>query len=142
MNEKDCFYCTQDDRLKNLMIKICDMPCATLFLFRDQRYTGRGVLAFSAHKEELFELTQEEQNAFTHSLAKCACVLKNLFHADKINYAVYGDLVPHFHVHLVPKYKNGPEWGGPFTDTNTKILLKDNEYQDRINLIKDALEKY
>ena len=142
MNKSDCFYCTKDHRLQNLMIKICDMPCATLYLFKDQRYAGRCVLAFSEHKEELFQLTQDEQTAFTRSLAKCAHVLKELFHADKINYAVYGDLVSHFHVHLVPKHENGPEWGRPFTDTHPKTLLSDREYQIRIKLIQDALEKY
>jgi diadenosine tetraphosphate (Ap4A) HIT family hydrolase len=36
------------------------------------------------------------------------------FSPDKINYAIFGDLYPHLHMHLVPKYKGGPEWGGPF----------------------------
>ena len=126
MNTNDCFYCTKDERLQGLMIKICDMPCATFYLFKD-------------HKEEFFELTQEERSIFSESMATCARVLKDLFHADKINYAVYGDLVSHFHVHLVPKFKDGPEWGGPFTDTNPKTLLTDEAYDARIQLIKDAL---
>ena len=139
MNTNDCFYCTKDERLQGLMIKICDMPCATFYLFKDQRYTGRCVLAFNDHKEEFFELTQEERSIFSESMATCARVLKDLFHADKIYYAVYGDLVSHFHVHLVPKFKDGPEWGGPFTDTNPKTLLTDEAYDARIQLIKDAL---
>jgi diadenosine tetraphosphate (Ap4A) HIT family hydrolase len=27
---------------------------------------------------------------------------------------VCDDLYPHFHMHLVPKYKGGKTWGGPF----------------------------
>lgn len=139
MKEKNCFYCTKDQNLTSLMIKICDFEYATLYLFKDQRYAGRCVLAFSNHKEELFELSSEEQIAFTNSLSKVAKSLKELFHADKINYAIYGDLVSHFHVHIVPKTKNGPEWGIPFTDTKEKIYLSEAEYANRINDIKNAL---
>lgn len=50
--------------------------------------------------------------------------------ADKINYAIYGDLVSHFHVHLVPKHRDGLQWGGPFTDDLPKVLLADQEYEE------------
>ena len=139
MKKNDCFYCTQNEALTNLMIKICNLDHSTLYLFKDQRYAGRCVLDFSNHKEELFELTEEEQISFTRALSKTAKTLKELFHADKINYAVYGDLVSHFHVHIVPKTKNGPEWGIPFTDTKDNVLLTDSEYKERIEKIRQAL---
>lgn len=139
MKKNDCFYCTQNKELTDLMIKICDFDCAVLYLFKDQRYPGRCVLAFSDHREELFELSPEEQDAFTKKLSHVAKTLKELFHADKINYAVYGDLVSHFHVHIVPKKKGESEWGAPFTDVKEKILLTQEEYKKRIELIRTAL---
>ena len=39
----------------------------------------------------------------------------------------------------VPKKKDGPEWGIPFTDMKEKIYLTDEEYQSRIKLIKSSL---
>ena len=139
MKKENCFYCTKNHELSDLMIKICDFENSTLYLFKDQRYPGRCVLAFYEHCEELFELTEEEQKIFFKSLSKTASILKEIFHADKINYAIYGDLVSHFHVHIVPKKKNGPEWGIPFTDTKEKFYLSDKEYQSRIKLIKSSL---
>lgn len=73
-------------------------------------------------------------------LSKVSKALKLLFHADKINLAVYGDLVSHFHVHIVPKTRDGFEWGKPFSDEKEKHFLEDAEYQDRINKIKMALQ--
>lgn len=139
MKKDECFYCTKDQKLFDLMIKICNFDNAVLYLFKDQRYPGRCVLAFSDHKEELFELTPKEQHSFMNSLSKTAKILKELFHADKINYAIYGDLVPHFHVHIVPKSQQDPEWRIPFTDTKEKIYLSEEEYLDRIQKIKKAL---
>lgn len=139
MKKENCFYCTKNHELSDLMIKICDFENSTLYLFKDQRYPGRCVLAFHDHREELFELSEEEQKVFFKSLSEVASVLKKIFHADKINYAIYGDLVSHFHVHMVPKKKDGPEWGIPFTDMKEKIYLTDEEYQSRIKLIKSSL---
>ena len=139
MKKETCFYCTKDERLDKLMIKICDFENSTLYLFKDQRYPGRCVLAFSEHKEELFELSEADQICFTRTLSHVAKTLKTLFSANKINYAVYGDLVSHFHVHIVPKHTDGSDWGVPFTDTKEKICLSEEEYAKRIESILSAL---
>ena len=41
-------------------------------------------------------------------------VLQVIFCPDKINYAIYGDIVNHFHMHIVPKYKDKKNWGSPY----------------------------
>ena len=64
MKKENCFYCTKNHELSDLMIKICDFENSTLYLFKDQRYPGRCVLAFHDHREELFELSEEEQKVF------------------------------------------------------------------------------
>ena len=62
-----------------------------------------------------------------------------MFHPDKINYATFGDLVPHVHVHMVPKYKDGLQWGAPFDDSVPKKLLTEEEYNEMIEKIRSAL---
>lgn len=39
---------------------------------------------------------------------KVACAMHEIFNPDKVN---YGDTGHHLHFHLVPKYKDGYEWG-------------------------------
>ena len=101
-------------------------------------YSGKEIGEVSLDKF-VFGLSEEEQKVFFKSLSEVASVLKKIFHADKINYAIYGDLVSHFHVHIVPKKKDGPEWGIPFTDMKEKIYLTNEEYLSRIKLIKSSL---
>ena len=74
-------------------------------------------------------------------VSKVSLVLSKLFKSDKINYAIYGDLVPHFHIHLVPKKKNELQWGKPFTDDIEKHFLTENEYKNFVNLIYNELQK-
>ena len=59
----------------------------------------------------------------------------------KINYAIYGDIVSHFHVHLVPKHRDGLQWGGPFTDTLPKVTLSAEEFKAVGDGLLSELEK-
>lgn len=61
---KDCFYCVKDERLTDLMIKICELETSTLYLFKEQTYRGRCVVAYNEHKSEIFHLSDEERSLF------------------------------------------------------------------------------
>lgn len=140
MNRHDCFYCSKDERLQNLMTKICTIDCADIYLFKDQKYAGRCVVALDEHYEEMFQIPQEKLSNYMKVVSKVAEVIYKLFEADKINYAIYGDLVSHFHVHVVPKKKDNLEWGTHFTDNSEKIYLTLEDFNKRIELIRNALQ--
>jgi diadenosine tetraphosphate (Ap4A) HIT family hydrolase len=111
---KDCFYCARDERLTRILIEICRLEASTLYLFREQTYRGRCVVALDAHATELFQLDRDTLQRFTRDVARAAAALQRAFGPDKINYAIYGDLAPHLHYHVVPKYRGGAGWGEPF----------------------------
>ncbi|MCI3920739.1 HIT family protein [Paenibacillus sp. TRM 82003] len=126
----DCFYCRKDERLLNLMVPICELRSSDIYLFRDQRYRGRCVVALQEHKREWFELREDLMLVYTRELAATAQALQRVFRPDKLNYAVYGDIVDHFHYHLVPKYRDGFGWGQPFrTEAALAVPLEEEEYQ-------------
>lgn len=124
----DCFYCTKDQRLLDLMIPLAEMTWSTVYLFRDQKHRGRCVVALKEHKDEIFQLSDEQRNGFFAEVSVMAEAIAACTGAAKINYAIYGDIVSHFHVHLVPKQRDGLQWGGPFTDTLPKEPLSGEEY--------------
>ena len=45
----------------------------------------------------------------------------------------------HLHVHLVPKYRDGYEWGGVFAMNPGQVKLSDSEYAAMIEKIKANL---
>ena len=143
MEHKDpsCFSCQDDDRRKALMIEIMKLKSSTLYLFRDQKNRGRCVLKFNDHKTDLSQLTDEEYALFSKELRAVSKALMALFKPDKINYAIYGDLVPHLHVHIVPKRKDGPQWGSPFSYSVPKKILSEEEYRGLISSIKEEVTR-
>ena len=116
----ECFYCEDGEKRKSLMIEICKLNYSTIYLNRNQKYPGRCVVKLNEHKTEYFQMTKEQRDGYFEELAATAKAIFELYHPDKINYATFGDLVPHVHVHVVPKYKDGPDWGNPFDDTQGK----------------------
>lgn len=141
MSEKvcQCFYCEDGEIRRSLMLGICKLSVSTLYLNRDQKHLGRCVLKFKDHKTDLSALSADENTAFFNDLRRVSIALNKLYSPDKINYAIYGDLVPHLHVHIVPKYAGGLQWGGPFTDDIPKKLLSEAEYQKIIDALKKEL---
>jgi Diadenosine tetraphosphate (Ap4A) hydrolase and other HIT family hydrolases len=135
----DCLYCTRNQLQHDLMIEICDLNVSTLFLFKEQTYRGRCVVAYKDHVNELFELSEEDRNAFMKDVCRVAKTMSELFKAKKINYGAYSDKLGHLHFHLAPKYVDGPDFGGTFTMNPGKIYLSDAEYAEMITQIKAAL---
>jgi diadenosine tetraphosphate (Ap4A) HIT family hydrolase len=137
--DSTCFYCAKDQRLADLMIEIAPLEVSTLFLFREQTYRGRCLVAHKAHTKEIFDLGAELP-AFMRDLARAAQALDRAIKPDKINYGAFADKQCHLHFHLVPKVKDGPSWGGMFEMMPAnKILLTDAEYADLVARIKAGL---
>ena len=137
----NCFYCENGEKLRSLMIEICELPYSKVYLNRDQKHKGRCIVMLKGHKTEYFQMTPEENAGYFAELAKVAKAIYDLYHPDKLNYATYGDGVPHVHVHVVPKYKDGLNWGSPFDDTLPKVLLSDEEYTELVNALRTEILK-
>ena len=133
---ENCLYCQRNQLQKDLMIEICDLSVSTVFLFKEQTYRGRCVVAYKDHNVELFELNDADLLAFMNDVNKVAKAMKVAFDPEKINYGAYSDKLKHLHIHLVPKYVDGPDFGGTFTMNPQKVYLSDSEYAEMIEKLK------
>jgi len=136
-----CIYCAKDKRLTDLMIEICELDSSIVYLFKEQTYKGRSVVAYKKeHKDEIFELSEDEMISFTKDVARVAKAIKTAFNPGKINYGAYGDKMPHIHFHIVPKYEDAPKWGSTFDmQPDEKVYLSNEGYAEVIEVIKKSL---
>lgn len=141
MIKNDCFYCNKDQTLQKLMIEITKLNVSTLYLNKDQTHKGRCIIAFYQHVTELYQLDKHDLHLFMDDIAHVAKILDHIFHPDKINYAIYGDLVSHLHVHIIPKSKQSSEWGKAFVNSpDSKQYLNKDGYDEIIAIIKKNLK--
>ena len=136
-----CVYCDKGDALSGVY-KVCDLKASTVYIFREQTHRGRCVVAELDHHRELFELSDEERNAYMSDVAAVAKAINDVYSPDKINYGAFSDTMGHIHFHLVPKYKDEDEWGGTFVINLNKKFLTDEEYAEMAQKLNDALKDY
>jgi len=136
----DCLYCQRNDLQKELMIHFYDLSVSSVFLFKEQSHPGRCVVAYKDHVNELFELSDEQRNAFMADVCKVAKAISDTFSPAKINYGAYSDKLAHLHFHLVPKYVDGVGYGGVFEMNPKAVYLSDEEYDEITTGIINALK--
>ena len=136
---KECLYCTNNENLHNLMIEFATLRVSRAFLFKEQTYRGRCLVAYNGHVNDLNELSDDERNDFMADVAQVTRAMQKAFNPEKINYGAYSDKLSHLHFHLAPKYVDGPDYGGTFQMNPGKVYLTDAEYQEMIEKIKAVL---
>lgn len=137
---KDCLYCTNNETLHNLMIEIAPLKVSRAFLFKEQTYKGRCLVAYNGHVNDLNELTPEQLHDFMDDVAAITRAMQKVFNPEKINYGAYSDKLSHLHFHLAPKYVDGPDYGGTFRMNPGEVYLSDEEYASMVDAMREALK--
>ena len=139
MKDCNCGYCMRNELLDAFGIYICDLRVSSLILFKEQSKPGRVIVAYKDHVSEIVDISEEERNLFMADVTRAAKALHAAFQPNKVNYGAYGDTGCHLHMHLVPKYEGGDEWGGIFQMNPGKVYLTEEEYAEMIEKIKANL---
>lgn len=139
MKEQHCGYCVHGEPLQAFGIYVCDLPHSQLILFKEQSHKGRCIVATKEHVDTITDLSDDERNGFFADVNNVVAALTTLYHPDRVNFGAYADTFHHFHVHLVPKYKDGFEWNGVFQMNPQKIFLSDVEYEALVAELKAAV---
>ncbi|MCR5109186.1 MAG: HIT family protein [Lachnospiraceae bacterium] len=139
MYDENCSYCAEGELLDAFGIKIAELPMSKVILFKEQSHKGRCIVACKRHVDDISDLSREDRIQYMEDVSHVAEVIHKLFKPDKINFGAYGDTMHHLHFHLVPKYKDGFEWGGVFAMNPGEVKLNDEEYDDMVRLIRDNL---
>jgi diadenosine tetraphosphate (Ap4A) HIT family hydrolase len=99
-------------------IKVRTLSVSTLYLDRNQTYRGHCQLVYEQHVVGLENLAAPEMTHLTTDLHRAAQAIRDVCRPDLMNYVSLGNVVPHLHWHLVPRYTTDPRWGMPIYLSN------------------------
>ena len=136
---KNCLYCQNNETLKSLMIEVAKLNVSRVFIFKEQTYRGRCLVAYNGHVDDLNLMSDDERNAFMADVANVTRAMQKIFNPAKINYGAYSDTLEHLHFHLIPKYEDGPDFGGVFRMNPKQVYLTDEEYAQMAEALKKEL---
>lgn len=121
-------------------LRIAELDQCCVVLNRDQFFTGYTFVFSKEHVTELFHLDRETRSALMEEVTATAAALNRLFKADKINYELLGNMVPHMHWHLVPRLRSDRLWPRSiWAEPHEEVILSPAGYAERIELIRKAL---
>ena len=87
----------------------------TCFALVDANVNVRGYccLVLKEHATELHQLSTATATAFIQDVQDAALAVQKITGCIKINYEIHGNVIPHIHMHLVPRYPgDAVETGG------------------------------
>lgn len=105
--------------------ELCSMPGGTV-LWRSARcrvvrvdephYPGFCRVIWNEHVREMTDLEPQNQALLMRVVLAVESVVRELFAPDKINLASFGNMVPHLHWHIIPRWQDDrhfpePVWG-------------------------------
>ncbi len=139
LNKNICTFCNRWENQPEL--RIMEFEHSYLMLNQDQFFPGYCLLFSKQHQTELFHLSPIQRQGMLEEVTATAAVLARLFNADKINYELLGNMVPHIHWHLIPRKTSDPLWPRPiWSEPHLEELLSAAEYGQRCQQIRQALE--
>lgn len=91
---------------------------ARVILVEHARFPGFCRVVWNDHAAELTDLDEHDQAWLMRLVARVERVVREVMAPDKVNLAAFGNMVPHLHWHIIPRYRwdtHFPEaiWAAP-----------------------------
>ncbi len=95
-------------------------------LVDDAAYAGFCRVICNAHVQEMTDLAPAQRSQMMMTVCKVEQVLREVLRPDKINLASLGNLTPHLHWHVIPRYRNDKHfpqaiWAAPQRDGDVSL---------------------
>jgi diadenosine tetraphosphate (Ap4A) HIT family hydrolase len=93
---------------------VATLSVSSLYLATNQTYRGHCQLIFDPrHAAAPDQLSPDEWAAFCRDLYVAQRAIVRTVRPDHLNIESLGNVVPHLHWHIVPRYRGDPRWGSP-----------------------------
>jgi len=80
----------------------------------EPEYPGFTRVIWHAHVAEMTDLSREERDLIMHAVWLVEQAQRDVLRPDKINLAAFGNYVPHLHWHVIPRWRDDPQFPDAF----------------------------
>jgi len=136
-----CAELSQPDRANPHGFPVAELQGSRLRLAANQAVPGYCVLICRRHVREPFVLPSEEQVQYWQDLMRVGQAIEAVFEPIKLNFQVLGNLVPHLHTHVVPRYYGDPAPGRPLDPSHATRLMSTVAAAAVVQQLRAALER-
>lgn len=118
-----------------------------LLLVDEVHYPGFCRVVWNDHVREMTDLSLDERQELMSAVWDVETVLREVMQPHKINLASLGNLVPHLHWHIIPRFKNdhhfpNPIWSSSATPAQPNAIAQRQARQAQLPALRAALLAY
>jgi diadenosine tetraphosphate (Ap4A) HIT family hydrolase len=100
-------------RLQQDCIVIGRFELSLLLMMNDNHYPWFILVPQRVNLSEIYQLNEADRQLLQTESCLLAQTLAEIYHADKMNVAAIGNLVPQLHLHHVVRYQTDAAWPAP-----------------------------
>ena len=128
-----------DQKLADDSVFVSDWPLSQLRLINDSRFPWLVLVPRVSNVEEIFQLSDEDQQQLLQESSQLAKVLSTSFEADKLNVAALGNVVRQLHVHHIVRYVDDCCYPSPVWGSGETVPYQELELRQRVDELRSAL---
>ena len=140
----NCVLCKDNLKPEEGQLVWCGDDCR-IILVNDPDLPGFCRVIWNHHVAEMTDLTYGERDHLMTLVFAVEDVIRHVMHPDKINIAALGNMVPHIHWHVIPRFKDdaffpGSAWSKKTQETPAATLeARRKKAQELLGAIKAAI---
>jgi len=128
-----------DQKLADDSVFVVDWPLSQLRLINDSRFPWLVLVPRVSNIEEIFQLSDEDQQQLLQESSQLAKTLSTSFKADKLNVAALGNVVRQLHVHHIVRYVDDCCYPSPVWGIGEALPYQEHELRQRVDELRSGL---
>jgi diadenosine tetraphosphate (Ap4A) HIT family hydrolase len=117
--------------------ELCEISVPTVYrddklaviLVDDANYPGFARVIWNDHVKEMSDLNASERLLLNDAVYRVELALREVMRPAKVNVASLGNVVPHLHWHVIPRFTDdahfpSPVWAAPVRQTAEAVLAE------------------
>lgn len=133
---KHCELCEQDGG--EVIVKTAQLR---VVLIDDANYPGFCRVIWNAHAKEMTDLVIADRSVLMQAVCKVEQAVREVMQPEKINLASLGNMVPHLHWHVIPRYQDDAHFPNPIWASSTRVSEQLEQKRARLPQLRLALQK-
>ena len=124
----NCVLCTEAPKPNEEQLVWRGDDCR-IILVNEPLLPGFCRVIWNRHVAEMTDLSHGERDHLMSLVFAVEEAVRHVMHPDKINLATLGNMVPHLHWHVIPRFKDdvffpGSIWSNPIQQTPEPVLAQ------------------
>ncbi|HEY6096382.1 MAG TPA: HIT family protein [Gallionellaceae bacterium] len=109
-------------------------------LVNDDDYPGFCRVIWNEHSREMSDLAPAQRNRLMESVFAVESAVRKVMQPHKINLASLGNVVPHLHWHVIPRYRDdrhfpNPIWGIAQRDASARHTAPAADWREQLRTL-------